>query len=80
MKTLLVIFTCLFSLPSVAANYQQCVNDDRSELCQAYLKGMSDAKATVVKTTTVDNESTFRQRALEQRGGERVRNLERQQR
>ncbi|MEC6823810.1 hypothetical protein C9I86_13835 [Photobacterium sp. NCIMB 13483] len=80
MKTLLVIITCLFSLPSVAADYQQCINGDRSELCQAYLQGINDAKATVVKTTTVDNESTFRQRALEQRGGERVRNLERQQR
>ncbi|MEC6908238.1 hypothetical protein [Photobacterium piscicola] len=79
MKTLLVIITCLFSLPSVAADYQQCINGDRSELCQAYLQGINDAKATVVKTTTVDNESTFRQRALEQRGGERVRNLERQQ-
>ena len=79
MKTLLVIITCLFSLPSIAADYQQCINGDRSELCQAYLQGINDAKATVVKTTTVDNESTFRQRALEQRGGERVRNLERQQ-
>ncbi|WP_297474627.1 hypothetical protein [uncultured Photobacterium sp.] len=80
MKTLLVIITCLFSLPSVAENYQQCINGDRSELCQAYLQGINDAKATVVKTTIVDNGTTFRHRALEQRGGERVRNLERQQR
>ncbi|CEO40268.1 hypothetical protein C0Z01_12090 [Photobacterium kishitanii] len=79
MKTLLVVITCLFSLPSVAADYQQCTNGDRSEVCQAYLQGINDAKATVVKTTTV-RESSFRQRALEQRGGERVRNLERQQR
>jgi hypothetical protein len=79
MKTLLVILTCLFSLPSVAANYSQCVNGERSEVCQAYLQGINDAKAATVDTTTVQ-ESTFRQRALEQRGGERVRNLERQQR
>ncbi|KJG14409.1 hypothetical protein UB37_03670 [Photobacterium iliopiscarium] len=79
MKTLLVILTCLFSLPSVAANYPQCVNGERSEVCQAYLQGINDAKAATVDTTTVQ-ESTFRQRALEQRGGERVRNLERQQR
>ncbi len=79
MKTLLVVITCLFSLPSVAANYQQCINGDRSELCQAYLQGINDAKALAVKTPTV-RESSFRQRALEQRGGERVRNLERLQR
>ncbi|SMY37367.1 hypothetical protein [Photobacterium andalusiense] len=79
MKTLLVVIACLFSLPSVAANYQQCTNDDRSELCQAYLQGIHDAKATAVKASTV-RENSFRQRALEQRGGERVRNLERLQR
>lgn len=79
MKTLLVVMACLFSLPSAAANYKQCTNGDRSELCQAYLQGFNDAKATVVKATTV-RESSFRQRALEQRGGERVRNLERLQR
>ncbi|MCD9474934.1 hypothetical protein C9J21_07335 [Photobacterium phosphoreum] len=80
MKTLLVVIACLFSLPSVAANYQQCIDGDRSELCQAYLQGINDAKATAVKTSTVVPESSFRQRALEQRGGERVRNLERLQR
>ncbi|MEC6814883.1 hypothetical protein [Photobacterium toruni] len=79
MKTWLIIITCLFSLPSVAADYQQCTNDDRTELCQAYLQGINDAKTTAVKTTTVVQESSFRQRALEQRGGERVRNLERLQ-
>lgn len=49
MKTLLVVIACLFSLPSVAANYQQCIDGDRSKLCQAYLQGINDAKATAVK-------------------------------
>ena len=80
MKTLFVVIACLFSLSSVAAvNYQQCTDSHRSELCQAYLQGINDAKATSVKATPV-RESSFRQRALEQRGGERVRNLERLQR
>ncbi|MCD9522068.1 hypothetical protein GRJ22_10385 [Photobacterium carnosum] len=80
MKTLLVVIACLFSPFSLASvNSQACINGDSSEVCQAYLQGINDAKETTVDTTTVQ-ESSFRQRALEQRGGERVRNLERLQR
>ena len=75
-KYLLTVLFSTFATSSVAAmNYQHCTMADRTEICQAYLQGLNDGKKEEKKV--ISSNSSFQDRALEQRSGELYRNLER---
>ncbi|KMV31144.1 hypothetical protein L4D00_05385 [Photobacterium swingsii] len=73
MKRYLLTAMVLASSTAMAVpDYTNCTSSDETELCQAYLAGVSHGKAA---TTTVltEQDDSFRSRALEQRVGERYR-------
>ncbi|WP_261857427.1 hypothetical protein [Photobacterium sanguinicancri] len=73
MKRYLLTAMVFASSAAVAVpDYANCTTDSETELCQAYLAGVSHGKAA---TTTVmtEQDDSFRSRALEQRVGERYR-------
>ncbi|GAD28457.1 MULTISPECIES: hypothetical protein [Photobacterium] len=75
-KYLLATLCLTFATSGVAATkYQHCTTADRSEVCQAYLQGLSDGKKE--DTKVISSKSSFQERALEQRGGERYRKQDR---
>ena len=74
MKWSLLCGGVLASAVAVAApDYENCTNNSKTEVCQAYLAGFSQGKASVDTTAMTEQEKTFRSRALEQRVGERYR-------
>ncbi len=74
MKRYLLTVAFLASSAAIAApDYDSCINNSNTEVCQAYLAGLSHGKASVEDTVMVESEETFRSRALEQRVGERYR-------
>ncbi|MCW8330066.1 hypothetical protein MD588_14755 [Photobacterium sp. SDRW27] len=74
MKRYLLSVAILISSAAVAApDYDSCINNSNTEVCQAYLAGLSHGKASVDTTAMVEQKDTFRSRALEQRVGERYR-------
>ncbi|WEM41871.1 hypothetical protein PTW35_14875 [Photobacterium sp. DA100] len=76
MKHAWVIAGIMMSATAVAVpDYQSCNQDSSSDICQAYLAGVNHGKAAGETTAMVENESSFRSRALEQRVGERYRKM-----
>ncbi|RWX54170.1 hypothetical protein [Photobacterium chitinilyticum] len=74
MKRYLLTVAFLASSAAIAApDYDSCINNSNTEVCQAYLAGLSHGKASVEDTAMMGQEETFRSRALEQRVGERYR-------
>lgn len=76
MKRYLLSVVILASLPAYSGHdYDHCADTDKSktELCQAYLTGLSHGKTTVDNTAMTEQEDPYRSRALEQRVGERYR-------
>ncbi|OLQ79926.1 hypothetical protein BIT28_01355 [Photobacterium proteolyticum] len=74
MKRYLLTVALLTSSAAIAApDYDSCINNSNTEVCQAYLAGLSHGKASVEDTAMIEQEETFRSRALEQRVGERYR-------
>ncbi|MDX1303302.1 hypothetical protein [Photobacterium sp.] len=55
------------------SDYDACIDNSKTELCQAYLTGLSHGKAAVDSTAMVEQDDSYRSRALEQRVGERYR-------
>ncbi|WP_318475653.1 hypothetical protein [Photobacterium leiognathi] len=75
-KYLLAVLFLTFATTSVASTkYQHCTSADRSDVCQAYLQGLSDGKKEEAKV--ISSKSSFQERALEQRSGERYRKQDR---
>lgn len=74
MKRSLLSVVMLASSAAVAApDYDSCINNSDTEVCQAYLAGFSHGKASADTTAMVERDDPFRSRALEQRVGERYR-------
>ncbi|WP_116644415.1 hypothetical protein [Salinivibrio sp. HTSP] len=79
-KATLALITSLVAVSgsAMAANQEMyCHGEkDNSDVCQAYLAGVADGKAmkaSLNDTDKVENGSSFSERALEHRAGERVR-------
>ncbi|OAN14164.1 hypothetical protein A3K86_11295 [Photobacterium jeanii] len=73
MKPYLLTAMVFVSSAAVAVpDYTNCTADNETELCQAYLAGVSHGKATAT-TVNAELDDSFRSRALEQRVGERYR-------
>ena len=75
MKRYLLSVVILASSSAYAGHdYDSCFDNSNTELCKAYLTGLSHGKATVVDATVmIEQDDSFRSRALEQRAGERYR-------
>jgi len=74
MKRYLLSVVILASSSAYAGpDYDSCIDNSSTELCQAYLTGLSHGKAAADTTAMVEQEDQFRSRALEQRVGERYR-------
>lgn len=72
-RYLLSVVMLASSAAFAAADYDSCINNSDTEVCQAYLAGLSHGKANVDTTAMVEQKDTFRSRALEHRVGERYR-------
>ncbi|PSU31894.1 hypothetical protein [Photobacterium lutimaris] len=76
MKRALIVAGIMMSASVMAVpDYQSCNQDSSSDICQAYLAGLNQAKSAEETTAMVKNDSPFRSRALEQRVGERYRKM-----
>jgi len=74
MKRYLLSVVILASSSAYAGHdYDSCIDNSNTELCQAYLKGFSHGKEAADTTAMIEQEDPFRSRALEQRVGERYR-------
>ncbi|PSW18975.1 hypothetical protein C9I98_14085 [Photobacterium sanctipauli] len=71
----LIAMVASASVVAVTPDYDSCLNDNSSEVCQAYLAGLNQGKSATVTAANIEPESTFRSRALEQRVGERARKM-----
>ncbi|MGF1681096.1 hypothetical protein [Photobacterium minamisatsumaniensis] len=76
MKGLLIIIATLTSasVAAVPSDYDSCLHESDSKVCQAYLAGLNQGKASM-QVAAIEPVSTFRSRALEQRVGERSRRM-----
>lgn len=77
MKRYLLSVALLVSSAAITASeyseYDSCINNTNTEVCQAYMAGLSHGKASVDTTAMLEQKDDFRSRALEQRVGERYR-------
>ena len=74
MKRYLLSVVIFASSAHAGHSYDSCSDNSNTELCQAYLAGFSRGKATVSEATVmIEQDDSFRSRALEQRAGERYR-------
>ncbi|WP_299018896.1 hypothetical protein [uncultured Photobacterium sp.] len=74
MKRYLLSVVMLSSSAVLASvDYNDCTENNNTEVCQAYLAGLSHGKASVENTVMSESKDDFRSRALEQRVGERYR-------
>ena len=75
MKRYLLSVVILASLSAYAGHdYDSCIDNNNTELCKAYLTGLSHGKAIIAEDTVMsEQDDSFRSRALEQRVGERYR-------
>ena len=74
MKRYLLSVVMLSSSAVLASvDYNDCTENTNTEVCQAYLAGLSHGKASVETPVMSESEDDFRSRALEQRVGERYR-------
>ena len=76
-RYLLSIMMLASSATVVASEYASCTDKSNTDICQAYLAGLSHGKASADTTADtmamVEQDKTFRSRALEHRVGERYR-------
>ncbi|MGR5141355.1 hypothetical protein ACQKPX_06690 [Photobacterium sp. DNB23_23_1] len=76
MKRALIVVGIMMSTSVMAVpDYQSCNQDSSSDICQAYLAGLNQAKSAAETTAMAESDSSFRSRALEQRVGERYRKM-----
>ena len=74
MKRCLISVVIFASSVYAGHDYDSCIDNSNTELCQAYLTGLSRGKATIVDAAVlIEQDDSFRSRALEQRVGERYR-------
>ncbi|MEJ2765472.1 hypothetical protein VV869_16085 [Photobacterium sp. MCCC 1A19761] len=74
MRYLLSVALLVSSAAMAAPDYESCTTHNKdTEICQAYLAGVSQGKASVETAAMMKQEDNFRSRALEQRVGERYR-------
>lgn len=69
MLVAMFVSSSVFAVP----DYENCAQDSSTDVCQAYLAGLKQAKSALESTELVDQDSSYRSRALEQRAGERYR-------
>lgn len=75
MRYLLSVALLISSAAMAAPDYESCTmtKHKETEICQAYLAGINQGKASVETAAMTRQEDNFRTRALEQRVGERYR-------
>jgi hypothetical protein len=74
MKRYLLSVVVLASSSAFAgSDYEGCIDSIQTEVCQAYLAGVSHGKENVDIAAVDEQTESFRSRALEQRVGERYR-------
>ncbi|EAS42903.1 hypothetical protein C9J48_17210 [Photobacterium profundum] len=74
MKRYLLSVVILASSSAFAgSDYDGCIDNIQTEICQAYFAGISHGKENVDIAEVGELEDSFRSRALEQRVGERYR-------
>ncbi|MGF1725949.1 hypothetical protein [Photobacterium nomapromontoriensis] len=72
-RSLVLVAMFIPSMVFAVPNYESCAQDSSTDVCQAYLAGLKQAKSALESTELVDQDSSYRSRALEQRAGERYR-------
>lgn len=74
MKRYLLSVVVLASSSAFAgSDYEGCIDNIQTDVCQAYFAGVSHGKENIEIATVDEQTDSFRSRALEQRVGERYR-------